>query len=45
MKKWNYTWPYPRCGQTRYSSREEANKVYQLLRINDPELNVRILKH
>ena len=29
----------------RYSSLEEANKVFQLLRINDPGLNVRILKY
>ncbi len=29
----------------RYSSQEEANKVFQLLRINDPGLNVRILKY
>jgi hypothetical protein len=27
------------------STLEEANKVYQLLRINDPELPVRILKY
>jgi hypothetical protein len=30
---------------SRYSSLEEANKVYQLLRINDPGLNVKILKY
>jgi hypothetical protein len=29
----------------RYSSPEEANKVFQLLRINDPGLTVRILKY
>ena len=29
----------------RYSSQEQATKVYQLLRINDPGLNVRILKY
>ena len=29
----------------KYSSSSEANKVYQLLRINDPGLNVRILKY
>jgi hypothetical protein len=29
----------------RYSSQEEANKVFQLLRINDPGLDVRILKY
>ena len=29
----------------RYSSQEEATKVFQLLRINDPGLNVRILKY
>jgi hypothetical protein len=28
----------------RYPSREEANKVFQLLRINDPGLNLKILK-
>jgi hypothetical protein len=27
------------------STLEDANKVYQLLRINDPELPVRILKY
>lgn len=30
---------------SRHSSQEEANKVFQLLRINDPGLNVRILKY
>jgi hypothetical protein len=30
---------------SRHSSPEEANKVFQLLRINDPGLNVRILKY
>jgi hypothetical protein len=35
----------PGCRQTRYSSKEVANKVYQLLGMNDPELNVRILKY
>jgi hypothetical protein len=30
---------------SRYSSLEEANKVFQLLRINDPGLNVKILKY
>ena len=29
----------------RYSSEEEAHKVFQLLRINDPGLDVRILKY
>ncbi len=29
----------------RYSSPQEANKVFQLLRINDPGLSVRILKY
>ena len=29
----------------RYSSQEEANKVFQLLRINDPGLNVRLLRY
>jgi len=29
----------------RYSSQEQATKVFQLLRINDPGLNVRILKY
>jgi hypothetical protein len=29
----------------RYSSQEEANKVFQLLRINDPGLNPRVLKY
>jgi hypothetical protein len=29
----------------RYSSQEEANKVIQLLRINDPGLNVRLLRY
>ncbi len=30
---------------SRHSSQEEANKVFQLLRINDPGLNVKILKY
>jgi hypothetical protein len=30
---------------SRNSSQEEANKVFQLLRINDPGLNVKILKY
>jgi hypothetical protein len=30
---------------SRHSSQEEASKVFQLLRINDPGLNVRILKY
>ncbi|HXZ38637.1 MAG TPA: hypothetical protein VEL68_21585 [Thermodesulfobacteriota bacterium] len=30
---------------SRHSSPEEANKVFQLLRINDPGLNVKILKY
>jgi hypothetical protein len=30
---------------SRHSSLEEANKVFQLLRINDPRLNVKILKY
>ncbi len=30
---------------SRHSSLEEANKVFQLLRINDPGLNVKILKY
>jgi hypothetical protein len=29
---------------SRHSSQEEANKVFQLLRINDPGLNIKILK-
>jgi hypothetical protein len=29
----------------RYLSQEEAKKVFQLLRINDPGFNVRILKY
>ena len=45
MIKWNYAWSNPRCRQTQYPSQEEANKVYQLLGMNDPELNVRILKY
>jgi hypothetical protein len=30
---------------SRHSSQEEANKVFQLLRINDPGLNVKLLKY
>jgi hypothetical protein len=30
---------------SRYSSLEEANRLYQLLKINDPGLNVKILKY
>jgi len=30
---------------SRYSSLAEANKVYQLLRVNDPGLNVKILNY
>jgi len=30
---------------SRHSSLEEANKVFQLLRINDPGLNIKILKY
>jgi len=40
IRKGLYTLVY-----SRHSSLEEANKVFQLLRINDPGLNVKILKY